>query len=124
MSGAGLRVAYSRVWAVSFLVLGGLCAAINLVVANPMGLIPGIVCIVVGLGYLARPYFYLEGNQVVVPAVLGPLKKVYPFEPGQLVERDGALHLGEKKLGMRRWLADKRSWTELARFLETTKAFD
>lgn len=114
-----MRVGYSRAWAASFLILGGITLALNLFVANAIGMASGAICTVVGVGYLLKPYFLIDSGQLVVPAVLGPLKKVYPFPPGGLVARDGALFLGEKKLGVRRWLADKQAWDAAARQLDT-----
>ncbi len=119
-----MRVGYSRGWAVSFLVLGAITVGINLLARNPLGFVPGIVCLIVGVGYLKKPYFFIESGQLVVPAVVGPLKKVYPFSPGGLVAREGALHLGPRKLGLRRWLADKQAWDAVARSLDSAATFD
>ncbi|MEZ4469590.1 MAG: hypothetical protein R3F60_02075 [bacterium] len=122
-----MRVGYSRPLAVSFIALGALVLGLNLITARRgadlIRLVPGIVCGIVGVGYLAKPYFYLEGGAIVVPAVLGPLKKTYPFKPGELSVRDGAIWLGEKKLGMRRWLADKAAWDDLARQIQAADTF-
>lgn len=119
-----MRVGYSRGWSIAFLVLGGITIAINLLARNPLGFVPGVVCLIVGLGYLKKPYFLIESGQLVVPAVLGPLKKIYPFAPGELVARDGALYLGQKKLGLRRWLADKAAWDAAGRSLASAATFD
>ena len=122
-----MRVGYSKQLAVAFLVLGVLVLGLNLLTVRHGGglirVVPGIVCCLVGIGYLTRPYFLIEGGALVVPAVFGPVKKSYPFQPGQLTEKGGALWIGEKKMGVRRWLADKAAWESVARQLSVDKTF-
>ena len=119
-----MTVHYSRPFAILLLILGAMQLVLNLITGNLFGLIPGGVCTLIGFLYLTKPYFFIEGNVLVMPALIGPMKKRYPFEEGALQAKGNALYNGEKKLGARRWLANHGEWDALVTQLKSTTAFD
>lgn len=119
-----MRVGYSRSVAVGFLLLGAAVIIVNVMASaggvNAMRCIPGGICLAVGLAYLTRPYFMVEGAALVVPAPLGTQHRTYPFDAERPVRvRDGAVFVGTRKVGMRRWLAHKSHWTQFEAWIAT-----
>lgn len=120
-------VGYSRVVAISFVLLGVFVVALNVWVRSEaidlIRFVPGVACLAVGLAYLRRPYFVVEGDTVVMPAPIGPLHKRYPFDASRpIVVRDGAVYIGSRRLGMRRWLAQRAQWDAFVRDVEARQA--
>lgn len=124
-----MRVGYSKGFAWMMLVLGVLQLGLHgfLLVKGRSGIIqiiPGVVCLLVGIAYMMRPYFHVEADAVIFPAAIGPVKKPYPYADGELRIEQNALYIGAKKTGARRWLANKADWDALERRLSSAVAFD
>lgn len=124
-----MRVGYSKGFAWLMLGLGVLQLGLHgfLLLKGRSGfiqIIPGVVCLLVGVAYMARPYFTVEPDAVIFAAAIGPVKKPYPYGAGELRIEKNALYVGAKKTGARRWLANKADWDALARRLESSDAFD
>lgn len=124
-----MRVGYSKGFSWLMLGLGILQLGLHgfLLAKGRSGIIqiiPGVVCVLIGLAYMARPYFTVEEQAVIFPAAIGPVKKPYPYAAGELRIEKNALFIGAKKTGGRRWLANKTDWDALAQRLESADAFD
>ena len=125
-----VRVGYKKPMGVAILVLGLISLGLGIAVAGMTGrvnvgsIIPGIVCVLLGPGYLRKPFFWVEAGQVVVPALMGPVKRTYTFSRlSELSVRNGKLYVNEKKL-MGRSMADKADWAALEAKLEAARAED
>jgi hypothetical protein len=100
-----------------FIVLGAVCSFLGLWLLllgefNP-AVVVGLLPVVFGIMYLVRPYFLVEPGMVTVPAVLGPVKRQFPyahleFDGGKVVavKPDGT----RKKLPVARWMAHPADW--------------
>ncbi len=89
-----------------FLVLGLNGFVILLSGRFSAGIIPGIACVFVSLGYLTRPYFTVHADKVVFHALIGPVKKTRQIAnvkiDGERVWLDGKKVAG--------WIADSSDW--------------
>ena len=124
-----MRVGYSKGFAWTMLVMGALLLGLQgfLLTKGRSGLlqiIPGVACFLVGIAYLLRPYFTVEANVVMFAAAIGPVKKPYPYAPGELRIEKNVLYVGGKKTGARRWLANKADWDALEQRVNSADAFD
>jgi hypothetical protein len=112
-----MKVRYNLVLGVVFIVLGALCTFLGLWLLmlgefNP-AVVVGLMPILFGILYLARPYFLVEPGMVTVPALIGPVKRRFPYARLELegsrvvaVHDDGT----RKKLPIARWLAHSADW--------------
>lgn len=87
------------------------------------GIVVGPVVILMGIGYLVRPYFLLEEGRLTVPALIGPFRRRYTFDSGEkLVHENGRLYLCEgdlrEPLPVRRLLANRDDWARVVTALE------
>jgi hypothetical protein len=79
---------------------------------------PALMCVLVGVMYLSKPYFTLEADRVVIKALIGPVQRVHRFAARSEVRvENGVLWVGSTKTGIRRWLADKGDWEKLEQSL-------
>lgn len=90
-----MRVRYRKAIGVSFLLAGLGIGALNLYAQYSLGLLSGLVICGLGILYLVRTYFVVEGDRIVVKALLGPAKKI---------------HLLMRPIKVRAWLADPADW--------------
>jgi hypothetical protein len=121
-----MRVTYNK-WVATIMLILGL---INLVLGvwlallgrfNP-SLFIGVVVFVIGVLYWQRPYFIVESSGVVVPAMLGPVRRSFPFKTPQdiRIENNRLLVRDEtywRRVPVRRWLSDRRDWAALEHYL-------
>lgn len=124
-----MQVRYSKALAWTVLGLGVIQLALQawlftLGRGNVLHLIPGVVCVLVGIGYLTRPFFTIEGNEVVFKALIGPLAKRLPYGAGELRIEKNALFVGSKKTGGRRWMANNDDWDAMATQIASADAFE
>jgi hypothetical protein len=123
-----MQVRYSKPFAWFMLILGGINLALAAVLysmrAPAFGpLIPGVVCVGIALLYLNRPFFHYDERSIVIKALIGPLKREFPYGPDDHFEADGPrVYLvgpqGRKKVPVSRWLADKRDFDAFLRFIK------
>lgn len=112
-----MKVRYNPFVGVVALVLGAVCVFLGLWLAmlgefSP-AVIVGLMPMLIGVLYLVRPYFWVHGTSVEVPAVMGPLKREFPFQTlevdgGKLfaVSADGT----RKRVPVTRWFAHSGDW--------------
>ncbi|WP_086824590.1 hypothetical protein [Allokutzneria sp. NRRL B-24872] len=112
-----MRVRYNPFLGTVLVVLGVLCVFLGgwltLLGEFTPTLVVGAVTTFVGVLQLTRPYFVVTPASVVVPSLIGPLKREIPY--ARLVFEDGKLFaLGEdgvgKRLPVSRLLANSRDW--------------
>ncbi|TCO64974.1 hypothetical protein [Actinocrispum wychmicini] len=112
-----MKVRYNLVVGVVLLVLGAVCVFLGLWLAvlgefNP-AVIAGMVPMLIGILYLVRPYFWVNPTSVAIPALIGPIRREFPFQTlevngGKLVAvRDDGTR---KKVPVARWLAHSGDW--------------
>ena len=121
-----MTVRYSSGLATVMLAIGGIDLFLALVLMS-MGsqavvgvLVPGAVCALIGIGYLTRPYFSVDGEKIVLKALIGPLKREFVYTDRQLILRENKVFLttatGTKKLPLSRWIANKEDWKRFLGF--------
>lgn len=111
-----MKVRYHPVVWIVPLMLGGACLFLGLWLTalgefSP-ALIPGLFTTLIGVLYLARPYFWLNETSVQLVALVGPHGRKFPF---QTLEIDGArlfaVNDGDrKKVPVARWMAHPGDW--------------
>lgn len=114
-----MEVKYNRIIAIVFVLLG----LVNLVLGVWLALlgefsaslILGVLIAFIGVQYFRSPYFIVESNQIVVPSLIGPIKRTYPFtalkvENGRLMRREGEQW---QPVPVQKWFADGNSWQQL-----------
>jgi hypothetical protein len=112
-----MKVRYNMTVGILFIVLGGICTLLGLWLLllgefNP-AVVVGLLPVVLGSLYLVRPYFMVEAGMITVPAVIGPVRRRFPFAR---LELDGskviAVHADgtRKKVPIARWLAHPADW--------------
>jgi len=93
----------------------------------PIGsLIAGSVCVLIGALYFLRPYFRLVDGAFEIPALIGPLKRRFPFDgPDGVQYRAGsfwATHEGRvKKVPVQRWLSRPADWQAIVEHLHLSQ---
>lgn len=113
-----MQVRYNPVVAVTFIVLGSVAEFLTLWVSMLGEVNPGVfvmwIAIVIGALYLTRPYFSIDSTSVVVHALVGSMKREFPyqsleFEGNKLVtvREDGT----RKRVPVARWLARSADWS-------------
>lgn len=129
-----MKIGYARGLALTLIILGFIVIGLRLVLMsmgagrgagamNIVHMIPGIICVIIGFAYQVKPQFIIDAHTVTFRAPIGPAKKVYPYQPGELSVRDNALWVGEKKTGGRRWMADKGDWDRMAQHIQSAETF-
>jgi hypothetical protein len=112
-----MKVRYNTVVGIIFVVLGAVSTVLGLWLTllgdfNPSVFV-GLLCLLLGILYLVRPYFYVHQSAVVVPAVVGPAKREFPF---QSLTFDGSKMIAvrtdgtTKKVPVARWMANTGDW--------------
>jgi hypothetical protein len=119
--GGNMKVRYNPVVGVVSIVLGAVCEFFGLWLLmlgefSPAAFV-GLFPILIGVLYFARPYFLVDSHTVAVPALVGPVRREFPYDrleydKGKLVavSLDGS----RKKVPVTRWLAHSADWTSVA----------
>jgi len=112
-----MKVRYNPVVGVVFVVLGAVCEFFGLWLLmlgefSPAAFV-GLFPLLIGILYFVRPYFFVDPHTVTVPALLGPVRREFPYERLELernkvitVRTDGV----RKKVPVARWLARSADW--------------
>ena len=117
---ARLRVRYDKRIGIACLaaaiVLGAL-AAISGHVTLVGALAPVWFC-GFGVVFLTRPYALVDGQELIVYALIGSGRETYRLEGGDAVAMEGKhvflIRNGtRRKVALARWIADKRDWAAL-----------
>lgn len=87
-------------------------------------IIIGVVVAAVGMGYLNRPYFYVEDNQIVLPALLGPVKRTFSFATSDdLRIENNRIQVNNgrnwKRVPVYRWLSHGEDWKSFLKELHS-----
>ncbi|WP_020672355.1 hypothetical protein [Amycolatopsis nigrescens] len=112
-----MKVRYNPVVGVALLVIGAVCEFLGVWLYllgefSPV-VLTGLMPMLIGILYLVRPYFWVSPAAVEVTALVGTMRREYPFqaleaEGGRLVAVD---HEGaRKKVPVARWLAHSEDW--------------
>lgn len=125
-----MKVRYKSLWSTVMLGLAGASILVGIAGLVLVGKFyfgtwfPGVLCLIVGLGYRNRPYFELNAGELAAPAAIGPLVKRYPFTAITQVEvRDGRVWVAGEKTGLSASMADKGDWQAFETHLGA-EAFD
>ena len=126
-----MKIRYRPAWSITFLVLAGLnltITGINFALSGQLSipaLVPGIICLIVGLAYRSRHYFELADGEVRAPAAIGPLVKRYAFDALTAVTvRDKRVWIGDKKTGLSRILAHPDDWQAFEQQVRAAETFE
>lgn len=126
-----MKVRYRGAWSTGFLILATLTLGVaiaNIALTGRVSIppiIPGVVCLVVGIAYRRRHYFELANGELRAPAALGPLVKRYGFEElSQLDVRDNRVWVKGSKTGLSRTLANVEDWQAFERHVKAAETFD
>ena len=119
-----VRVGYHRSHGILLVGLGILCSVLGMmsvsVTPRPTfgtygPLLSGGVCILIGIMMRTRPLFELGPDRIVMFALLGPLRREYPFASRREVRLVGdRVMVGGKKLPLRRGRCDAQDWAVFA----------
>ncbi|MFN3198182.1 MAG: hypothetical protein ACE366_07160 [Bradymonadia bacterium] len=122
------RVGYPKPVGIIMLVLGLLSLGLGIAVGvmtgrvNIASIIPGLICCLMAPAYMSKPFFWIESDAVVMPALLGPVKKRHDFRYiSDLSVRDGKLYVKEKKI-TGKFMANKVDWAALEQLIENARA--
>ncbi len=126
-----MKIRYRPAWSTTFLVLAGLNLTVTAVAFSMSGrvsipaVVPGIICLVVGLAYRSRHYFEFAEGQLRAPAAVGPLVKTYDFDDlSQLSIRGKRVWIGEKKTGLSRTMAHPDDWQAFEQQIRAAETFE
>ena len=105
---------YKPAMGISFLVVATFMILVSLMLGPPQTLVAGIILLVVGALYLSRPFAEVKAKEVVVYALIGPVRKTFPFTSiSELRVADGKLYLGPDMLPVSKWLVKAGDWNAL-----------
>jgi hypothetical protein len=119
-----MNIRYNRIFGVIILALGAINAflAIWLLLLGTVSaaIVPGVICLFIGYSYLTRSYFTIDQHEIVLPALLGPLKRTYPYKTDNDIKIEGnSLFVsqgeGWKKVPIARFLVNNEDWDALER---------
>ncbi len=113
-----MRVRFSRLVG-SACILAGLvlgCLAILSDDVSFVGVLTPMALLGFGVAFLTRPYLIVDGDALIVKALIGPAQEVYRLERADLIEFEGKrvvlTHEGVRRRlrGVTGWLANGRDW--------------
>lgn len=127
-----LEVRYSRTWGRTLFLVGIVLLVLYGILFFRTGLLKpfhlaGVVMLVVsGLLYMRNPYFDVYPDHILVHALIGPVKKKYPFNQLSdfIVEGEKIYILSngkKKRVWIGKMMADKEKWSQ---FLLLIRASD
>ena len=118
-----MSVGYNKVIAWVLLGVGIVCGLLGVFVLS-ISPHPGIgqygpvltggICLLNGWLMLSRPLFTLEADRIVVHALIGPVKREFPFSSKRDIRVDGGkLYVGDRKLPVSRGRSNAQDWDKL-----------
>lgn len=123
-----MQVRYNPKYAMFLIVLAlinfGLAGILTLMRGSfQFGMVLGLMLAVLGYLMLQRPYFTIDPQQVMIPAMIGPIKRTFEFaSPTDIKIEKNALFVNRngnwRNIGVRRWLAHKDDWYNLEAYVQ------
>jgi hypothetical protein len=121
-----MAIRYNKIWGIILIALGGINAifVVMLLAAGRFSItaITAAIVLLVGFGFLTQTYLTVTQNQIILHALLGPLKRVYPYKSDDDVKIErNALFVRKNdrwdKVPLSRFLVNNEDWAALeARF--------
>ena len=117
-----LTVGYNRVVGIAILVGGSINLLLSIWVillgGFSVAIVTGVLITVIGILYLARPYFVVEPSRIVLYNLFGMPMKQYAIEPYSTVRiENNKLYIHTKdsqtKVNVTKWLANADDWQKL-----------
>ncbi len=112
-----MSVRYNRLLGIAFLILGGINLLmggwLNMLEGRINGsLVLGAVLFFLAILYLTRVYFTVAPDAIVMSAMIGPLKRTFPYTTLKMVDKKiFAEHNGEtKRIPVNRWMSHRADW--------------
>ena len=129
-----MKIGYKKVWGAVILGAGVVNLVLVMILLSlggrlGMAIVPALICVILGPMYFVRPYFRLEDDAFVVPALIGPAKRTVPFgQLGDVSFADGRFWVdlpegGRKKVPVSRLMADGADWDALVARVEAARTF-
>jgi hypothetical protein len=121
-----MRVGYKKAWGVVLVVMAGVLMMLlvfsGAIARMDMSLFgPGLAAVaslITGIGYLTRTYFEVGADRVTLFALIGPLRREYPFSSrAELRIENGKLFVRGQKVAISRGQADAGDWERFAQTL-------
>ena len=128
-----MKIGYNKAIGIILILLAlfNCCLGVILMQAEdgsmPAGVISGFAAaLVFGILFLTRKYFEVEGNTLVVKALIGPLVKNYKFNSASDFTVLGtkislSTNDAPKPIVLASWMADKRDWAALVKWIQDSK---
>lgn len=109
---------YNKLYAIILVVLAALDGLLGLATGNYLNLLIGALLLFIAVSAFTRPYLTIEPDRVVVHALLGPLKRTFPYSSPQQVKVEGNLMFVEsagqkKRVPVSTWIADATDWAAI-----------
>jgi hypothetical protein len=87
-------------------------------------LIIGLLVAAIGAAYLNRPYFHLEKGKIVIPALIGPVKRTFEFNTSEnleITENKIQVNNGKswKRVPVYRWMSHPEDWQAFIKELQS-----
>jgi hypothetical protein len=103
-----MKIRYRTGFAALLLVAAAFTLGTSFLTGASLNMFTGTICLVIGIAYLFRPVGELTATELTLFALIGPLKKQYPF--AQLRVVDGKLYCGDKKVRVAVWATNSADW--------------
>lgn len=123
---------YSRFYAWLILGLGALNVMLGLMNMSMGGrfsfsLILGVMFCFMGVLYFQRPYFMVEDGTIVIPALIGPVKRQFRIDSADDVRLDnGKIMINDgnrwKRVPVYRWISHPDDWSEMLKYIQSISA--
>jgi hypothetical protein len=125
-----MKIGYNKVVGITLLVFGILNCCLSTVFirsgeAVPSGIVASFwITFVAGIFFLTRAYIEVTQNEIVVKSLIGFISKRVSFNSVKDFSVEGAnifvVSNGvRQKLGISSWVADKRGWSTMVKWIET-----
>lgn len=118
-----MKIRYNKIWGIILIALGAANAISVVTLLSTTGrlsitAITAAIVLLVGFGFLTQPYLTITENQVILHALLGPLKRIYRFrsEDDVKIERNSLFvrkESGWEKVPLARYLVNNDDWAAL-----------
>ena len=124
-----MKIYYNKIWAILFLVLGGLLIILTLILYQVSGelrfrtIVPGAITVIFGFLYLRNVYFILNDKEIILYGLLGNIARRYAFESASQIVVDGnKLYLNKegklKRIWISRSMCHPSDWNKFMRALK------
>jgi hypothetical protein len=101
MLGRAMKIRYKSGLAIAMILCAVFIIGTSVLTGPSVSIVSGVLVMIVGVAYLARPLAELTETELTVFALFGPLKKQFPVVGLRVV--DGRIYSGEKKVPLPAW---------------------